>query len=95
MFHASVPPPGSSGQASPVVGRLTERALLGEELLAARSGSCRVAVISGEAGIGKTTLARLVADEARNTGFKVLVGHNQDLMATSPARSWPEPDTEP
>src|SRR5437763_1326830 len=44
----------------PLVGRLAEVAIIGEEIAAARDGRLRVVTIEGEAGIGKTRLLREV-----------------------------------
>jgi DNA-binding SARP family transcriptional activator/predicted ATPase len=59
---------------APMVGRDDELARLRAELVAARSGKrCRVAVVLGEAGIGKTRLVRELAASAREEAA-VLVG---------------------
>jgi DNA-binding CsgD family transcriptional regulator len=73
---------------APLVGRAAERALLREQLDAALAGQGRLVLIGGEAGIGKTTLAREVCREAAMEGATVLVGHCFDLTATPPYGPW-------
>ena len=45
-------------------------------------------IVGGEAGIGKTALARDLATEAEAAGFAVLTGHCYDLSATPPYGPW-------
>jgi DNA-binding CsgD family transcriptional regulator len=73
---------------APLVGRDAERALLREQLDLAISGQGRLVLIGGEAGIGKTTLAREICGEASELGATVLVGHCFDLTATPPYGPW-------
>jgi class 3 adenylate cyclase len=56
------------------VGREHELGVLEDTLLAASRGDARVALISGEAGMGKTRLAEEVISRARKIGFEVLTG---------------------
>lgn len=74
--------------APPMVGRLAERVLLEEQLALARAGHGRLAIVGGEAGIGKTTLARDLAVHARARGCAVLLGQSYDLMAVAPYGPW-------
>ena len=53
------------------LGRAAARAALGEALERAQSGAGAVVVLTGEAGIGKTTMARDVAARARRSGMPV------------------------
>jgi DNA-binding CsgD family transcriptional regulator len=76
------------GPAPPIIGRLAERVLLEEQLTATRAGRGQVVIVGGEAGIGKTTMARNLAAYARNTGCQVLLGQSYDLMATPPYGPW-------
>ncbi|MDQ3657819.1 MAG: AAA family ATPase, partial [Chloroflexota bacterium] len=71
-----------------MVGRLAERVLLEEQLALARAGHGRLAIVGGEAGIGKTTLARDLAVHARARGCAVLLGQSYDLMAVAPYGPW-------
>src|SRR5690242_13669059 len=79
---------GIASEPHPLVGRSPEQRLLREELAAAASGHGRLVVIGGEAGIGKTTLARDLAKSAADDGMLVLVGHCYDLTATPPYGPW-------
>ncbi len=66
--------------ATSYVGRLAERARLAELWGEACEGSLRLALISGEAGVGKTRLATELALEAREEGATVLYGRcDEDL----------------
>jgi len=62
------------------VGREDERARLAELWTRARDGPLRLALISGEAGVGKTRLATHLALQARGEGATVLYGRcDEDL----------------
>lgn len=56
----------------PLVGRTRELGLLREAVSAATSGAGRVAVVVGEAGVGKTSLATEVAAGAADQGVRVI-----------------------
>ena len=71
-----------------LIGREPERLFLREELIAARAGNGRLVLVGGEAGIGKTTLARDLVDTARELDTLVLIGHCSDLSATPPYGPW-------
>jgi DNA-binding CsgD family transcriptional regulator/tetratricopeptide (TPR) repeat protein len=60
-------------------GRQRELAAAREALAATASGAPRVLLVAGDAGIGKTTLGAAIADEARDRGFTVLIGHCLDI----------------
>ncbi|HEY2855889.1 MAG TPA: AAA family ATPase [Gemmatimonadaceae bacterium] len=57
-----------------LVGRDTQIAAVRRVLEQARGGSGRVALIVGEAGVGKSRLLRAMTDEARAAGFFILQG---------------------
>src|SRR6478735_722278 len=76
------------GHLSVLVGRIREQAALREELATAVDGHGRLALVGGEAGIGKTTLARDLAREADNLGIRVLTGSCYDLTNTPPYGPW-------
>jgi class 3 adenylate cyclase/tetratricopeptide (TPR) repeat protein len=57
-----------------LIGRERELSELEDTLLAASRGDARVALIAGEAGMGKTRLAEEVISRARKIGFEVLTG---------------------
>lgn len=64
----------SAAAQDPFVGRIAERAALGSAMHAAASGRGGVALITGEAGMGKTRLARELAEEVAAHGCLVLRG---------------------
>jgi DNA-binding CsgD family transcriptional regulator len=71
-----------------LVGRAREQVFLREELAASISGHGRLVLLGGEAGIGKTTLARDLAQDAAARGAYVLTGHCYDLTNTPPYGPW-------
>jgi Adenylate and Guanylate cyclase catalytic domain/AAA ATPase domain len=77
-----VPPTG-------YVGRLVERSRLEELWGQACEGSLRLALISGEAGVGKTRLSTHLALEAHEQGATVLYGRcDEDLSGVPAARGF-------
>lgn len=64
----------------------TLRRCLGEAL----RGGGRLALVAGEAGIGKTTLVARIAQEAQEQGALVLSGQCYDLTTTPPYGPWVE-----
>src|SRR4051812_31461956 len=71
-----------------LVGRAREQSLLREELAAAIRGHGRLVLLGGEAGIGKTTLARDLVTDATFRGCRVLAGSCYDLTNTPPYGPW-------
>jgi DNA-binding NarL/FixJ family response regulator len=71
-----------------LIGRESERVLLHEEISFALSGEGRLAIIAGEAGIGKTTLAFDVLEAARREGALCLTGHCHQLTSIPPYAPW-------
>jgi DNA-binding CsgD family transcriptional regulator len=71
-----------------IVGRDQELATLDQLRLDAFAGSGRLVLISGEAGIGKSTLARSVVERALLQNAVVLSGASYDLSATPPYGLW-------
>jgi predicted ATPase len=74
--------------ASFLVGRANERQILRDHLAAALAGDGRLVLLSGEAGIGKTTLVRDLQREAATSGVLALTGHCFDLSSTPPYGTW-------
>jgi DNA-binding CsgD family transcriptional regulator len=71
-----------------LVGRSREKDILRAELAAACSGHGRLLLLGGEAGIGKTSLARDLIREAGAFGWRVLTGSCYDLSNTPPYGPW-------
>jgi tetratricopeptide (TPR) repeat protein len=80
----------ASRSAPLLAGRTLEQIFLREELAAVFGGHGRLVLLGGEAGIGKTTLARDLADEAMARGACVLSGACYDLTNTPPYGPWLE-----
>ena len=78
----------SSRSAPLLIGRTLEQIFLREELAAVLEGRGRLVLIGGEAGIGKTTLARDLAAEAAARGAHMLTGACYDLTNTPPYGPW-------
>lgn len=74
----------------PIVGREQERTQLRHLLGTAISGKGRLVLISGEAGIGKTTIIEALAREAAELDALVLNGGCYDLTTTPPYGPWLE-----
>ncbi|MGH9649674.1 MAG: ATP-binding protein, partial [Terriglobales bacterium] len=65
---------------APIVGREAERTTIVDELEAVAARTLRVVSVEGEAGIGKTSLLEVAAQEARSRGFGVvIVGADEEL----------------
>jgi predicted ATPase len=71
-----------------LVGRSRERGLVQAQLNAALHGNGGLVILSGEAGIGKTTLAVDACREASQNGALVLTGHCYDGAITPPYGPW-------
>jgi len=69
-------------------GRSRELALLYESLHAARDAKARVALLAGEAGVGKTHLCDCVAQAARTLGFRVLRARCFESEQVLPLSLW-------
>ncbi len=65
-------PPAPS--APPLIGRATDSAQLSAWLAAAAAGQRQVVLVGGEAGIGKSSLIRRLADDAQARGMSVATG---------------------
>ncbi|HET8629014.1 MAG TPA: AAA family ATPase [Thermomicrobiales bacterium] len=82
------PAAGGRREGAPLVGRERERALLESCLAAALAGQGGLALIGGEAGIGKTALAEALGRAAEERGARFLVGRCYDLGETPPYGPW-------
>lgn len=88
-------PPGTAGDydlavahgrraANPLVGRDRELSVLRVAIDDAMRGACRVVLLEGEAGIGKSRLLEEVIGEAEDRGFRVFRGSAEELQFTGP-----------
>lgn len=73
---------------STLFGRERDRVLLRACLDDMLAGHGSLVLVSGEAGIGKTTLIQSIAYEAENAGATVLTSACYDLTVTPPYRPW-------
>jgi predicted ATPase/class 3 adenylate cyclase/DNA-binding CsgD family transcriptional regulator len=65
---------------TPIVGREAERAMIVDQLDAVTARALRVVSVEGEAGIGKTRLLEMAAEEAASRGFGVVIaGTDEEL----------------
>ncbi len=78
------------GERPTIYGRDRERSQLRELVDGAATGLGSLVLISGEAGIGKTTLVNDLTASARNQGALVLTGGCYDLTTTPPYGPWSE-----
>ena len=72
------------------VGRDHELAVIAEGCAAARAGHGSLIVVTGEAGIGKTTLCEQAAGRATDDGFVVAWGRCWADGGSPPLWPWPE-----
>lgn len=84
MLATAAPPYGES--VDDLVGRETELSSLRTLVTAAAAGEGTAALIEGEPGIGKSSLARAVTDYATSQGFHVLWAAADDLGQALPLR---------
>ena len=69
-------------------GRAKEQAILRVELAGAFQGTGRLVLVGGEAGVGKTTLARDITNRAKSLDAAILIGSSFDLSNTPPYGPW-------
>jgi DNA-binding CsgD family transcriptional regulator/tetratricopeptide (TPR) repeat protein len=68
----------------PLVGRTSELSSLDELLRHAHEGPCQIALIEGEAGIGKSRLLAQILERSRGLGFQPFVGAAAELERDRP-----------
>ena len=90
--HSSIDLNSGSRYRSPplLVGRVRERKLLIDELASTIDGFGRLVLIGGEAGIGKTALARNLVVDAERFGTRCITVHCFDVANTPPYAPWLE-----
>ncbi len=81
---------GDSLFQAPLVGRETERSELTLQVEAALGGSGGVALVEGEAGVGKTCLLQKAARDAEWRGAQVVWGHCREREGLPPYAPWVE-----
>jgi hypothetical protein len=87
--HTSVGTRNPAGTAwDSFVGRERELDELKAALEEARSGRGRFVLVAGEAGIGKTSLARVLAEHAAESGVRVVWGHCWEGGGAPPFWPW-------
>lgn len=72
----------------PLIDRDGEFSMLLEEIKRARAGSCRVIVVLGDAGIGKTRLLEELSAEARYEGLVLASSHAHQSEQVRPFGPW-------
>lgn len=80
--------PAASAPLTPLFGRADERAWLAESLAAALAGRGRIAILEGEAGIGKSRLLAQLAADAIPAGVLVILGAADSLEQRTPFLLW-------
>jgi class 3 adenylate cyclase len=88
-WSVPLPPRLRAGETLWFVGRSNERAALADELKQVSAGACRVVLVDGEAGIGKTSLVSRAALEASDTEAVVLYGRCDEDLGV-PYQPWAE-----
>jgi DNA-binding CsgD family transcriptional regulator/tetratricopeptide (TPR) repeat protein len=88
--HEKASAPVNDRNTEILVGRSHERSLIQTQLSAAERGNGGLVILSGEAGVGKTTLTRDVCLEAVQNGALVLTGQCYDGANTPPYGPWAE-----
>ena len=83
-----MPQPAGPQDAEAFVGRSRELAVLSAALRQAATGDARLALVSGEPGIGKTELARAFARAAADDGALVLWGSAWEDGGAPPYWPW-------
>jgi DNA-binding CsgD family transcriptional regulator len=75
-------------QTLPHVGRSTELSLLGDWMRDVSSGRGGVQIVAGQSGIGKTRLAKAVADRAQRDKWTVSIGRVYTVESGVPYAVW-------
>jgi predicted ATPase len=90
MANAGRPARPGTWSTSPLVGRERELELLRDAFWQASIGHGRLVLVSGEAGIGKTSLVQEFTREALEHDVTILRGYCYDLVTTPPYGLWLE-----
>src|SRR5882757_8403516 len=84
MTPASPGRPGSGSRSGAIVGRVAERQQLTRALADVRAGGCRMVLVSGDPGIGKTRMLAELADMSAEAGALVLTGRAAEFERDLP-----------
>jgi hypothetical protein len=77
-------PKSTTSEETPYVGRAAELARMRALVERVRGGAGAAVLIAGEAGVGKSRLAREIGNEVQQLGFGVLRGHCLDMDGAPP-----------
>ena len=75
-------------QSNQIIGRAKERALLSDFLKNINQEKAKVAIIDGDAGIGKSRLVRDVLENAKEAGIPLLAGAGSAIEQSTPYYAW-------
>ncbi|WP_264077702.1 BTAD domain-containing putative transcriptional regulator [Mycolicibacterium houstonense] len=89
-FLPAVPAPAAEPAESPAYGRAAELAAIDDAARAVLTGGSTVLWIGGEAGSGKTTLARAAADRLRAAGWRTEHGRCPEVDGAPAGWAWTE-----
>ncbi|WP_067848346.1 BTAD domain-containing putative transcriptional regulator [Nocardia lijiangensis] len=88
--QATAPPPNDAPGATTFVGRESELAALVAAAGEAATDGVRVALVTGEAGLGKSTLLEQLGAQLGQDGWLVAAGRCPDVDSAPPAWAWVE-----
>ncbi|MGW3322057.1 BTAD domain-containing putative transcriptional regulator [Streptomyces virginiae] len=88
--QASPPAEPAAGGTEPFVGREEELARLTAQAHRARVAGPAIALVTGEAGLGKSALLRALDERLRAEGWLVAFGRTTDAEGAPPAWAWVE-----
>ncbi|MDB4990055.1 MAG: transcriptional regulator [Myxococcaceae bacterium] len=81
-------PPSPPAAPEPLVGRAEELSRMRELLHAAAGGTGQALVLRGNAGVGKTSIARALVREAEELGFTAVEARAEQLAGAPPLWPW-------
>ncbi|MEU6797536.1 BTAD domain-containing putative transcriptional regulator [Nonomuraea wenchangensis] len=84
------PPPPAPVAEAPFVGREAELSALVTAATEAAADGSRIALVTGEAGLGKSTLLEHLGRRLERDGWLVAAGHCPEMEGAPPAWAWTE-----
>ncbi|MEV0632649.1 BTAD domain-containing putative transcriptional regulator [Nonomuraea wenchangensis] len=92
VLRETVPPPSPRAPitVAPFVGREAELSALVVAATEAAADGVRIALVTGEAGLGKSTLLEHLGRRLERDGWLVAVGHCPEVDSAPPAWAWTE-----